>query len=345
MSGCEEWTKEQTSAVSVHVACKQVDLPFPVIVGCVAPKGDPRQFHCYEFTPLYSGCPAVIADSPGMKLGGVLVEPFGANCRPPAMQLHGGSREATIELDVVWRVPLVQVAGISSSCIAQMKVDSSKEGLWETMGCPELHIFNGIDGQGTEIPFADGGGVDNTAIHAALRRGVTNVLACYAHGGKLEPHVFWDVAALFGSVPEEGVEGFGGPKMGAGVIPAAVFNKHIQVFEKEQFQTLASSLDKCLKDKIPPVVPMKLNVLPNPTQGIEGGYEAHVIWIFNAMPDTWYNELPEDTKEALKSDECEGFPNLPTDKLNYDPETAVFLSQLASFNMMHAIGDIKQMLT
>ena len=179
---------------------------------------------------------------------------------------------------------------------------------------------------GAEIPFADGGGVDSTAIHAALRRGVTSVLACYAFGVNLEPQVFWDVAALFGAVPEcseEGVKDFEGPKMGGCVIPASVFNRHIQVFEKDQCQTMASSLYKCLKDEVPPVVPMKLNVLPNPVQDIEGGYEAHVIWIFNAMPDNWYNQLPEDTKTALKSHECEGFPTLATDKLDYDPEIAV----------------------
>ena len=25
------------------------------------------------------------------------------------------------------------------------------------LGCPELHIFDGVDGQGAETPFADGG--------------------------------------------------------------------------------------------------------------------------------------------------------------------------------------------
>ena len=228
LSGSEQWTRDQTSAPQVHVACKEPDLPFPVLVGCVAPKGDIRKFHCYEFTPLYSGCPAIINDTPEIAIGGVLVEPFGSNCRAPGLQLPSHGSEAMLDLDVEWRVPLVQAAGISSSYIAQMKADASKEGLWEAMGCPELHIFNGIDGQGAEMPFADGGGVDNTAIHAALRRGVSKVLACYANGRPLEPEVFWDVAALFGAVPE-GKQDFEGPKMGGGVIPAAVFNKHIQV--------------------------------------------------------------------------------------------------------------------
>ena len=90
---------------------------------------------------------------------------------------------------------------------------------------------------------------------------------------------------------------------------------------------------------------MKLKVLPNTSQGIEGGYEAEVIWIFNTMPAKWYTELPQATTEALKSEECRGFPVLPTDKLDYDPETAAYLSQLASWNMMQAIDSIKKMLS
>jgi len=40
---------------------------------------------------------------------------------------------------------------------SQNIVDSKWEGAWEMLGCPELHIFDGVDGQGAETPFADGG--------------------------------------------------------------------------------------------------------------------------------------------------------------------------------------------
>ena len=156
-------------------------MPFPIIVGCIAAKGDPRQFHCYEFTPLYSGvntltfasrhkhslqdtnilsfsvararalthadshthavshalmfvcwgsfcvciwacvcmcvcvragCPARIDDAPGSKFGGILIEPFGANSKPPRELLPPPGPPATMELEVAWRVPLVQAAGV-----------------------------------------------------------------------------------------------------------------------------------------------------------------------------------------------------------------------------------------
>mmetsp|Transcript_54584 Transcript_54584/g.45970 ORF Transcript_54584/g.45970 Transcript_54584/m.45970 type:complete len:84 (+) Transcript_54584:930-1181(+) len=83
-----------------------------------------------------------------------------------------------MELEVEWCVPLKQAVGISSSFVAQGFSDSTNEGCWELLGNPELYIWNGIDGKGGETPFADGGGVDNLAIHALLRRGTNKILCC-----------------------------------------------------------------------------------------------------------------------------------------------------------------------
>ena len=305
-------------------------MPFQIVVGCIAAKGDHRQFHCYEFTPLYSGCPTVISDTPGAKLGGVLVEPFAANSKPPTAALPGPGPPSTMEVEVAWRVPLVQVAGVSSSYIAQMKADSFKKGMWEALGCTELHIWNGIDKQGGETPFADGGGVDNSAIHALLRRGTRKILSCYANDkvwseeAPLDAAYNWDLSALFGAVPEGK-----GPKMASGVIKAEVFNKHVQVFETGKWAELVDAVSKCVADKAAVVVPMKLAVLANQAQGVQGGYDAEVVFVFNCMPAAWHAALPEETMKALaKSKELQGFPGIPTTKLDYDPDLASYLSQV-----------------
>ena len=285
LKGREASTQEQTDAPLVNTACRDPSMPFPILVGCIAAKGDERQFHCYEFTPLYSGCPAKIEDAAGKKFGGVLIEPFGANSKAPTAALPLPGPPALMDLDVEWPVPLVQTAGISSSYIAQMKADSSKEGMWEALGCPELHVWNGQDGKGEETPFADGGGVDNTAIHALLRRGTTKIVSCYANSPvwtEDEPPAaddFWDLSALFGAVPEGK-----GPKMASGVIDAAVFNKHVQVFETEKWAELVAAVNKCVADKVSVVVPMKLKVLQNKAQGVQGGYDADVVFVFNSLP-------------------------------------------------------------
>ena len=89
-----------------------------------------------------------------------------------------------------------------------MQADASKEGMWEAKGCEELFIWNGIDGKGGETPFADGGGIDNTTIHSALRRGATKILSCYANSSALgtdkplDPGEYFDLAGLFGKILE-----------------------------------------------------------------------------------------------------------------------------------------------
>lgn len=69
------------------------------------------------------------------------------------------------------------MTGISSSYIAQMDKDSKIQGLWEALGCPQL-LENDMDGKSEDTLFADGGSVDNLAIHALLRRSNTKILSC-----------------------------------------------------------------------------------------------------------------------------------------------------------------------
>jgi hypothetical protein len=265
--------------------------------------------------------------------------------QPPKAPLPPPGPSVYMDVEVEWQVPLVQVAGISSSYIAQMEADASKEGMWEAKGCEELYLW-GSDGQGGETPLADGGGVDNAAIHAALRRGARTILSCYANGSPLPAALpldaarLWDLAGLFGAVPDGQ-----GPKMGSGTIDARVFNKHVQVFETAMWAELGAGIARCVTNSHPVVVPLRLRVLENSAQGVQGGWEAHVIFVFNSMPKAWHASLPEETRDALAtSDELKGFPYIPTSKLDYDPDLASYLSQLASWNMIQALPTLRAVL-
>ena len=88
-------------------------------------------------------------------------------------------------------------------------------------------------------------------------------------------------------------------------------------------------MSKCVADKAAIVVLMKLAVLANLAQGGKDGYDAEVVFVFNCMPAAWHAALPEETKKALaKSKELQGFPGIPTTKLDYDPDLASYLSQV-----------------
>ena len=122
--------QESLAASTIHAkytACSDPAMPFPVIVGSIAPKNDKRQFHCFEFTPLYSGCPTVVYDDDGRKIGGVLVEPHALNSKPPSAKIPLPGPPAILDLEVIAPVPLAQAAGVSSSYIAQMKANSRRE--------------------------------------------------------------------------------------------------------------------------------------------------------------------------------------------------------------------------
>lgn len=157
----------------------------------------------------------------------------------------------------------------------------------------------------------------------------------------LDGSIYWDLAALFGAVPEGK-----GPTMSSGVINAGAFNQHIQVFETTKWAELVAAVMKCAEDKVPLIVSMALKVLPNHAQGVEGGYDAEVVFVFNSMPDLWHDALPQDSIAKLQElKKQEGFPAISTTKIDYDSDLAIYLSQLASYNMVQALPVINNMLS
>jgi len=79
---------------------------------------------------------------------------------------------------------------------------------------------------------------------------------------------------------------------------------------------------------------------------VQGGYDANVVFVFNSMPDVWHAALPDDSVAILlNSKELQGFPGIATDKLNYDSDLTIYLSQLASYNMVQAMPAINSMLS
>jgi len=119
----------------------------------------------------------------------------------------------------------------------------------------------------------------------------------------------------------------------------------VQVFETHKWQDLVSAVSKCVEKRASVVVSMKLKVLENEAQGVQGGFYTDVVFVFNSMPEAWHAALPEETRTALKeSKELKNFPSIPTTKLNYDPDLASYLSQIASYNMLQALPAINKLL-
>ena len=321
--------------------------PFPVAVGAVQPKGDPLHSHPLEFTPMYCGVPTPLDLGEGRSLGGALVEPFGLNAAAPgsdATSLAGGEHGAPTEvtLQSKWTVPLTQAVGISSAYVAQTQVDSAREGLWEAAGCDELHLWSGTDpSYGQETPVGDGGGCDNLAVHAALRRGVRKLLIFYnffrdpASFKSAEEFAaaYYDVSGLFGACPEK-----------PAYFPGSVeeFNRHQQVFEAAEFSGLFEELMQLSEKKEPVAARRTLRVQSCPNMGVRGGFEADVLFLGACCATGWHDELPFETRahilekinEPLQEEgKGHALPFIPTGQLDYDPETVSLVSHLAGWTV------------
>ena len=124
---------------------------------------DEIQFVPYEFTPQYSGVATLFTSPEGRgqedgleqvkglpegttMLGGVLVEPIGANSDAPDGALPASNGPpALMELNRKWNIPLAQAAGISSHFVSQTMVTSDKTAA--AAGVPTMHVVSS-DGSG-----------------------------------------------------------------------------------------------------------------------------------------------------------------------------------------------------
>jgi len=214
--------------------------------------------------------------------------------------------------------------------------------------------------------FADGGGVDNLGVHAALRRNVKKLLVCVASaedpslqakGGTLGEA--YDVSGLFGActiaVPHVGR----GPKW---QIPMDVWNDSLQCFKddvdengKTPFEQMITALtdhvDKKRFETQPISCRLKLEVKENKTQGIIGGYVADVLFLFDSMRADWKNPLPKAAKEVVDGG-IDGhnfssvgstwtFPYVSTLELEWSQKLVGLSSNLCAYNMKKVREDAR----
>mmetsp|Transcript_69140 Transcript_69140/g.200206 ORF Transcript_69140/g.200206 Transcript_69140/m.200206 type:complete len:732 (+) Transcript_69140:96-2291(+) len=341
LKGSSELRAKLSGAKQVFTAMRSDTMPFPIMVGCALPRNDHRRNFSLEFTPLYCGAPIRVEDVHELKIGGNLVEPF-AFCSEAPDDLNpfeGDSYEPRwAKLRPQWPFTVVQAAGISSQAIATTKVTSDRRAMWDLYGCPELPMWSGVDFASIpDMPMGDGGGTDNLAVFPALRRGMTKLLICFASKYSLGMEVEdWarlstDISSLFGRVPtnHEGMN-------------SKVFNSTQQVFDQAEFDVLHTHVREELAAGRPLIWSRTLRVLPNPTQGVVGGYSARTVWIINGSARQWFQQLPKPTQKVVRK--IDHFPLIPTSRLCYDPQTTGALSALSAWHIHEAEGEIRNLL-
>jgi hypothetical protein len=115
-----------------------------------------------------------------------------------------------------------------------------------------------------------------------------------------------------------------------------------QVFEPDQFDSLFDQVKKCFDAGTVPFARLKLKVLANETQGVQGGYTADMLWVFNGGREAWEGQLADEAKEVV-NEKLGKFPFISTFKLDYEPELVGCLSNLACHNMLQLEEELKSL--
>lgn len=198
-----------------------------------------QAFYPIEFTPLYIGTPPAYTNTTPA-LGDGFVEPIGFNSPPPAnVSVPSNATNSPdnnntiipVTVKPLFVVPLKVMVGISSSFLTQ-GARPETDFRQDLTGTQILEYWNQINFTGGQLPFADGGGSDNSAMTLLLRRRVERIIVCFASNKPLDTNATawgayqWDVSGLFGAVPINDSQIRNGQING---VPVPLFNSVMQV--------------------------------------------------------------------------------------------------------------------
>lgn len=226
------------------------------------------------------------------------------------------------------------------------------------------------------------GGVDNTGVHAALRRGVTKLLVCNANGAALPEKgdkatfaraasvLLSDVSVLFGAYPDDEPVNFGrkrsqlkdGETVSDNEIPGDKWNSYMQVLGKEKWDEVVDQMfdwSASNPEGKPLMCHVKdVDVVSNGYQGVfNRGEKVEIIFMFNSMPEKWektVDKVDDGVEGNFKASHAtEGlfsfmadstFPYISTQKLTYDPNLVGYLSNLSAYNMCQILPEVRQLI-
>mmetsp|Transcript_14186 Transcript_14186/g.19411 ORF Transcript_14186/g.19411 Transcript_14186/m.19411 type:complete len:605 (+) Transcript_14186:2-1816(+) len=359
---------------TIYTARPLNEHPYPIVNGSVL-VGSNRGCLPVEFTPMYHGIIPYYEDS-RRGLGGCLIEPHGFTSKPDSYDLnkqlvHEGSSDdkgRCVDLRIPqpnFAVTMHEMAGISSSYLAQSYGDKLDNTSYELANFPVLPTFNHRgpgDSLVTKEKFVDGGGCDNSGILALLRRRCKFVIACYAMNSSVEPsilpiedanlHSWGTLAGLFGRQKST---------KRVDMVKNESYNEQRKVFASEAWDELIAALRSKRAAGKPLVHRMTLDVLPNPLIAVPGDHKVVVVFCISGECKDWSDALPKDTKALLIKDNAteasefdekkmqsglmkcnlNKFPCFPVGRLFYSKLTAGMLSQLATYQIMETAKDFE----
>jgi len=305
------------------IACNLNERPFPIINGSLSTNTN-ITFAPVEFTPLYYGLPSkAVLRKKGLfgdkrtTLGGTLMEPHGFTVSLDK-QYRSGLKK-TVEMSTqdslnvsIPKSPVIisvsEQAGISSGAIAQNMSKKYPEVLFKLADMPRHTIWDPASGLNQEVSLADGGGTDNTAILALLRRKVTKIVACYAMNCSIADTTidhcgvkssFYNIAGLFGRAKYADVDSADG-------VTEKYFNDLRRVFPAEDFDKLLKGVQEACRENKPAVYLLETTVLPNDLINVPGGHKVAIVFVLIYAAPSWLKALPQEVQARITHDQSIG---------------------------------------
>lgn len=309
--------------------------PYPIAGGTILrPK---RNRYPFEMSPLYVGINQLYKKAGSNRkydIGGGYVEPHGFDSDSPNSYLKA-EKEAYVRLGR-WRhiFTLGDVIGTSGAAPAEY-VERFK---LEFLGFPEYKYWSpdkaGKTTRSKEYDFGDGGILENSGIMPLLRRKVKKIII-FANGstplssdssGKIK--LSSSIPALFHPIPNQ----YGDKDFDDNIVFAN---------QEEKYEQLVKNLNDLKREGKPAIYVDTYRVTGQEWQGVEGGFDAEVMWIYNDTVKDWINKLPVDIKIRLEAKEFgKHFPHYATFMENFPsiidlrPEQANLAAHLSAWNIV-----------
>jgi predicted acylesterase/phospholipase RssA len=249
-----------------------------------------------ETTPLYVGVRPVYrgAGSYGRDIGGGYVQPFGFDSEAPDEPPDAASHVRVRLGATRHRYTLSDMMG--ATCAAPAEI-LTQAGL-NFIGFPEFRYWPLVgvgDIAAKEYEIGDGGILENLGIMPLLARKVKNIIVFVntkdeLRGGGLGL-INTSIPPLFGQTP-----GFETNH----VFPASQYQKLVEglLAAKEVGQTVM------FRDRY--------TVMGNAHHGIQGGWEANILWVYNERVPAWEQRLPQEIRRWIGLGSLANFPHYRT---------------------------------
>lgn len=309
--------------------------PYPLVGGTILrPK---RNRYPFEMSPLYVGINQLYKKAGSSRkydIGGGYVEPHGFDSDSPN-KYSKTENEAHVRLGR-WRhmFTLGDVIGTSGAAPAEY----AERFKLEFLGFPEYKYWSPAKVGGTtrakEYDFGDGGILENTGIMPFLRRKVKKIIL-FVNGstalaedsaGKIE--LSSSIPALFHPIPNQyGDKGFD--------------DNIVFANQEEKYNQLVTKLIELKSEGKPAIHIDNYQVTKQERQGVDGGFDVDVMWVYNDIVRDWINQLPVDIKIRLEAKEFgKHFPHYATFMENFPsiidlrPEQANLAAHLSAWNIV-----------